>query len=43
MNLLAVDTLVPAKLPKRSYKVAFIGLFCLKTHLTFAKLAQDAK
>jgi len=43
MNLLVVDTLVPAKLPRRSYKVGSTGPLCSRIPSTFASHAQTAK
>ena len=42
-NLHAVDTLVPARLLKKYYKVSFIGLLCSKMLMNFARCALDAE
>jgi len=38
-NLHGVDTLAPAKLLKKCYRVGCIGPLCLKMPLTFARRA----
>ena len=42
MTLHAVDTLVPARLLKKSYKVGSIGPLCSKMLMNFARRALDA-
>jgi len=42
-SLHAVDTLVPARLQKKCYKVGSIGPYCLKMPLISARYALDAK
>ena len=42
-NLHAVDTLVPARLLKKCYKVGFIGPLCSRMLMNFARRALDAK
>ena len=42
-NLHAVDTLVPARLLKKYYKVGSIGPLCSKMRMNFARRARDAK
>ena len=42
-TLHAVDTLVPARLLKKCYKVGSIGPLCLKMLMNFARRALDAR
>jgi len=42
-ELACSDTLVPAKLVKKCYKVGSIGQLNSKMHLIFARCAIDAK
>ena len=42
-NLHAVDTLVPARLLKKCYKVGSIGLLCSKILMNFVRRALDVR
>ena len=42
-NLHEVDTLIPARLLKKCYKVGSIGPLCSKMRMNFARRVLDAK